>query len=224
MAEHGELDALVERALALVNRRLGPGAAGSGTLESVRVQLEWIRTALDAPDPPDPERVDELLLGVYAAREFETTDPELAELLFEVEYRFRRVRPEADEVIDPPVPAPTPLTVSLRDRVGPDEEIVATTAARRAGPDETLPKKFAVVVTTQRLLVFGLGGLFPKAREIVFEASLEEIEADPSRPMKATVRTRHGTVQWGTSEFWIVPALEWARSHRRESPPPNSNR
>jgi hypothetical protein len=92
-----QLPTLVAQSLALVETRLGGGSVGSGLYDSIRIQLLWVQRALAATDPPDPARLDKLLLGVYAARELETTDPELADLLFNVEYLVKRHWPPADD-------------------------------------------------------------------------------------------------------------------------------
>ena len=80
----------MERATALVDLRLSGGNQGTGLYDSVRAQLHWINNALASTDPPVPDRTDELLLGIYAAREFESSDPELADMLFSIEYLFKR--------------------------------------------------------------------------------------------------------------------------------------
>ena len=84
-----ELPALVVQGLALVELRLSKDA-GTGLYGSIRNQLRWIEGALASTEPPDPERLDALLLGHYAARELENTDPELADVLFAVQYLVNR--------------------------------------------------------------------------------------------------------------------------------------
>jgi hypothetical protein len=91
-ATQQQLPELVERALAIVGTRLS-GGGGTGLYDSIHAQLVWISDTLAVSTPPDPARVDKLLLGVYAARELEMTDPELADLLFNVEYLFKRWSP-----------------------------------------------------------------------------------------------------------------------------------
>ncbi len=39
----------------------------------------------------NPEKRDSLTLGVYAAREFETSDPDFADILFKVSYLADRM-------------------------------------------------------------------------------------------------------------------------------------
>jgi hypothetical protein len=87
-----DLPALVDKGLAMVNERLGP-SGGWPLYESIRAQLTYVKQTLDSGQPPKQEMVDRLLLGVYAAREFETTDPEFADVLFAVEYLFKRWAP-----------------------------------------------------------------------------------------------------------------------------------
>ena len=84
-----QLPALVEQALAIVDTRLS-GAGGTGLYDSIRNQLRWVQAAISAPGAPDPVRLDSLLLGVYAARELEMTDPDLAGLLFDIHYLVDR--------------------------------------------------------------------------------------------------------------------------------------
>lgn len=110
-ATQEELPALVESALAIVDVRLS-GSGGTGLYDSIRNQILWIREALGAPNPPAPARVDALLLGVYAARELETTDPELANLLFDIEYLVVRRWPA------PPQPDLAPLLTERIKRPG----------------------------------------------------------------------------------------------------------
>lgn len=118
-----QLPGLVERALAIVEIRLS-GSGGTGLYDSVRNQLVWIRNALAASRPADPERVDKLLLGVYAAREFEQTDPELANLLFDIEYLAKRRWP-ADQQDAAPRRDLTPLLIERMKRASGGLVIVA---------------------------------------------------------------------------------------------------
>jgi hypothetical protein len=108
-----QLPGLVEQALAIVEVRTS-GGAGTGIYESIRNQLEWIRGALASPTPPDPAKTDSLLLGVYAARELEMTDPELANLLFEIENLFTLWAPDAGEADLAPL-----LTARMKNASGP---------------------------------------------------------------------------------------------------------
>jgi hypothetical protein len=74
----------------MVDERLGP-SGGWAIYESIRAQLRYVKQTLESGQPPSQEMVGRLLLGVYAAREFETTDPEFADVLFAVEYLFKRL-------------------------------------------------------------------------------------------------------------------------------------
>ena len=58
---------------------------------SVQRQLEAIQLVIAAGEKPTAALLSRLLLGVYAAREFETTDPAFADVLFAVEYLFKRL-------------------------------------------------------------------------------------------------------------------------------------
>lgn len=110
-----QLPGLVERALAIVEIRLS-GSGGTGLYDSVRNQLVWIRNALAVSRPADPERIDKLLLGVYAAREFEQTDPELANLLFDIEYLAKRRWPAAQQTDAAPRRDLAPLLIERMKR------------------------------------------------------------------------------------------------------------
>jgi hypothetical protein len=118
-ATQQQLPELVERALAIVETRLS-GGGGTGLYDSIHAQLVWINDALAVPTPPDPARVDKLLLGVYAARELEMTDPELADLLFNVEYLFKRWSPS------PPQADLAPLITTRMKRAARPLAMVAT--------------------------------------------------------------------------------------------------
>jgi hypothetical protein len=58
---------------------------------SLRAQLRYVRRLVETGERPTAVALDRLTMGVYAAREFETSDPELAEILFVVEYRAKRL-------------------------------------------------------------------------------------------------------------------------------------
>jgi Tsi6 len=58
---------------------------------SIQRQLEYLRAAVAHAESPDPEKIDSLTLGVYAVREFETSDPDFADVLFNVHYLAARM-------------------------------------------------------------------------------------------------------------------------------------
>ena len=84
-----DLAPLIERGLELVaeRRRASPDAAIYVSIEN---QLEYMQRAVENGERPTDELLDRLTLGIYAAREFETTDPAFADVLFAVEYLFKR--------------------------------------------------------------------------------------------------------------------------------------
>lgn len=53
-------------------------------LESVKAQLEYLKSILNG-DVDDRSRLKEIILGIYAAREFEVRDMEFANNLYDVE-------------------------------------------------------------------------------------------------------------------------------------------
>lgn len=85
-----ELPALIDMGLAAVDERLA-ASGGARIYDSVKAQLSYVKRTVEARATPDPEQVRGLTLGVYAAREFETSDPEFADVLFKVEYLFKRL-------------------------------------------------------------------------------------------------------------------------------------
>jgi Tsi6 len=58
---------------------------------SIQRQLEYLQATAARGQSPDPEKIDSLTLGVYAAREFETSDPDFADVLFKVHYLANRM-------------------------------------------------------------------------------------------------------------------------------------
>jgi hypothetical protein len=83
------LPELVATGLAMAQTRLA--ATGSGIHRSIHAQLLRIEQALVSGFALDDATLDALTLGVYAAREFETSDREYADLLFDVEYLVKRL-------------------------------------------------------------------------------------------------------------------------------------
>jgi hypothetical protein len=86
----GELPGLVDKGLAMVEKRL-TDSGGARIYDSIKAQLTYMKQTIDANQKPDRDKVRTLTLGVYAAREFETSDPEFADVLFKVEYLFKRL-------------------------------------------------------------------------------------------------------------------------------------
>jgi hypothetical protein len=85
-----DLPGLLDRGLDLVERRLRD-SGGARIHDSIRSQLLYMKRIVDEGAIPTDTELDSLTLGVYAAREFETTDPEFADVLFTVEYLFKRL-------------------------------------------------------------------------------------------------------------------------------------
>jgi hypothetical protein len=88
--EPGDLPGLIAKGLAMVEKRLAD-SNGARIYDSIKAQLTYMKQTIDAHDKPDRDKVRSLTLGVYAAREFETADPEFADVLFKVEYLFKRL-------------------------------------------------------------------------------------------------------------------------------------
>jgi|tagenome__1003787_1003787.scaffolds.fasta_scaffold18932666_2 hypothetical protein len=83
---------LVEQGLRMTDERilLSPE---NGLYPSIRAQLAFIQGHLIDRTPIAEEDRERLILGVLAAREFETTDPRYADVLFDVSYRVNRWSP-----------------------------------------------------------------------------------------------------------------------------------
>jgi len=85
-----QLPGLVAKGLEMVEQRL-QSSGGARIFDSIKAQLTYMKQTIDAHAKPTDEKLDSLTLGVYAAREFETSDPDFAAVLFDVEYLFKRL-------------------------------------------------------------------------------------------------------------------------------------
>jgi hypothetical protein len=85
-----DLPLLLEKGLGMVRERRRASPDFSVYL-SIQRQLEYLQTAVALAESPAPEKIDSLTLGVYAAREFETSDPDFADVLFKVHYLAARM-------------------------------------------------------------------------------------------------------------------------------------
>jgi len=85
-----DLPGLVDKGLAMVDKRLAD-SNGARIYDSIKAQLTYMKQTITTGATPDRDKVRTLTLGVYAAREFETSDPEFADVLFKVEYLFKRL-------------------------------------------------------------------------------------------------------------------------------------
>jgi hypothetical protein len=83
-----DLPWLLDEGLRMVQERQ---ASGLDIYVSIQRQLEYLKTTLDSGQRPTDEKIASLTLGVYAAREFETSDPEFANMLFAVNYLANRL-------------------------------------------------------------------------------------------------------------------------------------
>lgn len=85
-----DLPGLIDQGLAMVDDRLR-GSQDAGIYDSIKGQLTYMKQTVAAGAKPTADMLDKLLLGVYAAREFESSDPQFADVLFNVEYLFKRL-------------------------------------------------------------------------------------------------------------------------------------
>lgn len=83
-----DLPWLVDEGLRMVLERRQ--ASGLDIYASIEAQFRFLQAALQSGERPAEEKIDSLTLGVYAAREFETSDPEFANVLFAVNYLANR--------------------------------------------------------------------------------------------------------------------------------------
>ncbi len=85
-----DLPALVETGLQMVDERLR-ASPDFPIYDSIKAQLTYIQRTIAAGERPAAEMLDRLTIGVYAAREFETSDPAFADVLLDVAYLFERL-------------------------------------------------------------------------------------------------------------------------------------
>jgi hypothetical protein len=85
-----DLPLLLENGLRMVGERL-QASPDFPIYLSIQRQLEYLQQTMAHAQSPDPGKIDSLTLGLYAAREFETSDPEFATVLFKVNYLADRM-------------------------------------------------------------------------------------------------------------------------------------
>lgn len=85
-----ELPGLIAKGLAMVEQRLKQ-SNGAQIYDSIKAQLLYMKQTVEAHAKPSEGKLDSLTMGIYAAREFEASDPEFADVLFNVEYLFKRL-------------------------------------------------------------------------------------------------------------------------------------
>lgn len=94
MVTAADLPALVEAGLAMVRQRRRASPSFVIYL-SIERQLEFLAGLIAAGEPLTEDKRASLTLGVYAAREFEASDPEFADVLFKVSYLANRMSPSS---------------------------------------------------------------------------------------------------------------------------------
>ncbi|HEX2687541.1 MAG TPA: immunity protein Tsi6 family protein [Kofleriaceae bacterium] len=85
-----QLPGLIAQGLEMVEQRLQQ-SNGARIYDSIKAQLTYMKQTVEARAKPTDDKLDSLTLGIYAAREFEASDPEFADVLFNVEYLFKRL-------------------------------------------------------------------------------------------------------------------------------------
>jgi hypothetical protein len=87
-----ELPSLLDDALRITEQRLTVNP-GWQLYESIAAQLRYVGAVVRGERARDDELDDKLLLDLYAAREFETSDPPFSDLLASVHYLYKRWSP-----------------------------------------------------------------------------------------------------------------------------------
>jgi Tsi6 len=85
-----ELPGLVDEGLRMVRHRR-QASPGFSVYLSIERQLEYLAGVIGSGQPLPEDKRASLTLGVYAAREFEASDPEFADVLFKVNYLANRM-------------------------------------------------------------------------------------------------------------------------------------
>jgi hypothetical protein len=85
-----QLPILISEGLRMVRHRR-QASPGFSIYLSIQRQLEYLQETVEAGELPSAEKLDSLSLGVYAAREFEASDPDFADVLFNVSYLANRM-------------------------------------------------------------------------------------------------------------------------------------
>jgi hypothetical protein len=85
-----QLPGLIAKGLAMVEERL-QRSNGARVYDSIKAQLTYMKQVVAAGEKPTDDKLDSLTMAVYAAREFETSDPDFASVLFDTEYLFKRL-------------------------------------------------------------------------------------------------------------------------------------
>jgi hypothetical protein len=88
--DQADLPQLLATGLRMVRER-AQASAGFSVYRSIQRQIEYLQEAVALGQSPDPEKIDSLTLGVYAAREFEASDPDFADVLFRIHYLANRM-------------------------------------------------------------------------------------------------------------------------------------
>ncbi len=88
--QRSELPGLVDEGLRLVRHRR-QASPGFSVYLSIERQLEYLAEVISSGQPLPEDKRASLTLGVYAAREFEASDPEFADVLFKVNYLANRM-------------------------------------------------------------------------------------------------------------------------------------
>lgn len=84
----------IEDASQIIKKRF-PSSRLNETLESINNQLDFIKSDLEKSQPFIPQAkkadVERIILGVQAVREIESQNEELADLLCDIDYEYKKL-------------------------------------------------------------------------------------------------------------------------------------
>jgi hypothetical protein len=106
-----ELPALIDEGLRVVDERLAI-SPDARIYDSLKAQLTYVRGVVHGERPRDAADDDRLLLGRYAAHEFETSDPAFAAVLSKVQYLYDRL-PATEQAPVAPTSAAQPARAGV---------------------------------------------------------------------------------------------------------------
>lgn len=84
----------IEDASQIIKKRF-PGSKLTETMKSIRNQLDFIKNDLEKSQPYTPKAkkadVERIILGVQSVREIESQNEELADLLCDIDYEYKKL-------------------------------------------------------------------------------------------------------------------------------------
>jgi hypothetical protein len=90
MPTKADLPSLISTGQKMISERVAT-APDFEIFQSIKNQLDFIGATVAAGRKPTEKEKESLTIGIYAAREFETSDPDFANVLFDIAYLFNRL-------------------------------------------------------------------------------------------------------------------------------------